>query len=225
MTESSQCTTAHYVAELLLKIEAVHFRPHRPFRLASGEPSPVYVDCRRIISFPKERTEVVQLMTEMIARDLLTGGKLNCIAGGETAGIPFAAMVADRLGLPMSYVRKKPKGYGRNAQIEGVVRSGDNVLLVEDMATDGGSKLRFAEAIRKVGASCQYTAVILGYGIFPTKERQLIENGLQLHRLCRLADVYEVAKSTRLLSGSESNAVGDFIAAPEDWRKANRLND
>ena len=144
MTESSQCTTAHYVAELLLKIEAVHFRPHRPFRLASGEPSPVYVDCRRIISFPKERTEVVQLMTEMIARDLLTGCKLNCIAGGETAGIPFAAMVADRLGLPMSYVRKKPKGYGRNAQIEGVVRSGDNVLLVEDMATDGGSKLRFA---------------------------------------------------------------------------------
>src|SRR3546814_16892712 len=77
---------------------------------------------------------------------------IDCIAGGETAGIPFAAWIAERLGLPMLYVRKKPKGFGRDAQIEGAFREGSRVLLVEDLATDGGSKLNFVDAIRRAGA-------------------------------------------------------------------------
>ena len=93
------------------------------------------------------------------------------IAGGETAGIPFAAMVAERLALPMTYVRKKPKGYGRNARIEGVMREGDRVLLVEDLATDGGSKLSFVDAIRETGATCAHTAVIFYYGIYPARSK------------------------------------------------------
>ena len=82
------------------------------------------------------------------------------------AGIPFAALVAERMGLPMSYIRKKPKGYGRNARIEGNMFENQNVLLVEDLTTDGGSKLSFVEAIRESGAKCSHTAVIFNYGIF-----------------------------------------------------------
>ena len=95
----------------------------------------------------------------------------DVIAGGETAGIPFAALLAERLALPMAYVRKKPKGYGRNARIEGPMGEGDRVLLVEDLATDGGSKLSFVEAIRETGATCGHTAVIFSYGIFPETVR------------------------------------------------------
>src|SRR3546814_10136010 len=85
---------------------------------------------------------------------------IDCIAGGETAGIPFAAWIAERLGLPMLYVRKKPKGFGRDAQIEGAFREGSRVLLVEDLATDGGSKLNFVDAIRRAGAEIAHTFVI-----------------------------------------------------------------
>ena len=85
--------------------------------------------------------------------------KIDNVAGGETAGIPFATLVAERMGLPMTYVRKKPKGYGKNARIEGVINSNQTVLLVEDLATDGGSKVSFVEAIRETGASCTHTAV------------------------------------------------------------------
>ena len=89
------------------------------------------------------------------------------IAGGETAGIPFAALVAERLALPMTYVRKKPKGYGRNARIEGAMTEGQRVLLVEDLTTDGGSKLSFVDAIRETGATCGHTAVIFYYDDLP----------------------------------------------------------
>ena len=83
-----------------------------------------------------------------------------------TAGIPFAALMAERMALPMTYVRKKPKGYGRNARIEGAMSEGERVLLVEDLTTDGGSKLSFVDAIRDTGATCGHTAVIFYYGIF-----------------------------------------------------------
>ncbi len=93
------------------------------------------------------------------------------IAGGETAGIPFGAWVAERLALPMTYVRKKPKGYGKNARIEGAMDDSQRVLLVEDLTTDGGSKLSFVDAIRDTGATCGATAVIFYYDIFPETEK------------------------------------------------------
>ena len=102
----------------------------------------------------------------------------DAVAGGETAGIPFAAWIAERLALPMLYVRKKPKGFGRDAQIEGAMAEGARVLLVEDLTTDGGSKLRFAEAIRAAGGEVAHTFVIFFYGIFPQTEPALAAHGL-----------------------------------------------
>src|SRR5215475_3146154 len=103
---------ARTTARILLEIEAVHFRPQQPFILTSGRASPVYIDCRKIIAFPRARAKIIDLAVATIEREI-GFESLDAIAGGETAGIPFAAWIADRLGLPMLYVRKKPKGFGR----------------------------------------------------------------------------------------------------------------
>ncbi|MEQ8370134.1 MAG: orotate phosphoribosyltransferase, partial [Alphaproteobacteria bacterium] len=154
---------ARSIARSLLDIGAVSMRPEAPFTLTSGKPSPVYVDCRRIISFPSERNQII---TAAVAQIDTRIGRTNIdmVAGGETAGIPYAAWLADRLGCPMLYVRKKPKGFGRNAQIEGVVKEGARVLLAEDMTTDGGSKMVFIDALRNAGAVVKECWVTFRYG-------------------------------------------------------------
>ena len=150
---------ARLTAGMLIEIGAIDFNATTPFTLASGKKAPTYVDCRKLISFPRVRATVMDFMAVTIMRDAGFEAFDN-IAGGETAGIPFSALVAERLALPMTYVRKKPKGYGRNARIEGVMTEGQRVLLVEDLTTDGGSKLSFVDAIRETGAECRATAVL-----------------------------------------------------------------
>ena len=126
-------------ARILLEIKAVNFRPEEAYTFTSGWKSPVYIDCRRIIYFPRARAKICDLAVEKIDRHV--GYEvIETVAGGETAGIPFAAWIADRMGAPMSYVRKKPKGFGQNALIEGDVPVGKRTLLVEDLTTDGSRK-------------------------------------------------------------------------------------
>ncbi len=123
-------------ARILLEIKAVNFRPEEPYTFTSGWKSPVYIDCRRIIYFPRARAKICELAVEKIGRHV-GYETIEAVAGGETAGIPFAAWIADRMLAPMAYVRKKPKGFGRNALIEGDVPEGKRTLLVEDLTTDG----------------------------------------------------------------------------------------
>ena len=134
-------------ARILLEIQAINFRPEEPYTFTSGWKSPVYIDCRRIIFFPRARSKICELGVEKINRHV-GYETIEAVAGGETAGIPFAAWMSDRLDLPMQYVRKKPKGFGRNAQIEGHLTPGQRVLLVEDLTTDGRSKVNFCNALR-----------------------------------------------------------------------------
>jgi len=131
---AGEADAAEITARILLETEAVLFRPDDPFTFTSGRLSPVYIDCRRLISFPRARKRLMDLGAELIQRKVGFEA-LDAIAGGETAGIPFAAWIADRLSLPMLYVRKQPKGFGRNAQIEGRLADGARVLLVEDLAS------------------------------------------------------------------------------------------
>ena len=142
------------------------------------------------------------------------------VAGGETAGIPFGALVAERLALPMTYVRKKPKGYGRNARIEGVMTEGQRVLLVEDLTTDGGSKLSFVDAIRETGATCNATAVIFFYGIFEGVEKTLIDHGVQLLHLCTWWDVLEEAKDSEAFDTNTLTEVEAYLRDPAGWSAA-----
>ncbi len=212
---------ARLSAQMLLEIGAVDFNAREPFIYASGLPGPTYVDCRRLISFPRIRATLMDFLAVTVMREAGFEAFDN-IAGGETAGIPFAAMVAERLALPMSYVRKKPKGYGRNARIEGAMSEGQRVLLVEDLTTDGGSKLSFVDAIRDTGASCGHTAVIFYYGIFPETEKTLGDHGIALHSLCTWWDVLAVAKERQAFDAETLAEVEKFLNAPRDWQEARK---
>ncbi len=217
----SDAEIARLTARMLLEIEAVHFNADEPFTLASGLPSPTYIDCRRLISFPRIRATLMDFLTAKVMRDAGFEAFDN-IAGGETAGIPFAALVAERLALPMSYVRKKPKGYGRNARIEGAMQEGERVLLVEDLTTDGGSKLSFVDAIRDTGASCGHTAVIFYYGIFPETEKTLGDHGVKLHYLCTWRDVLAEAQQQGSFGADTLDAVETFLDDPRKWQEDNK---
>jgi orotate phosphoribosyltransferase len=210
---------ARLTARMLLEIKAVHFNADEPFTLASGLPSPTYIDCRKLISYPRIRSTLMDFLTVTVMRDAGFEAFDN-IAGGETAGIPFAAMVAERMALPMTYVRKKPKGYGRNARIEGAMSEGERVLLVEDLTTDGGSKLSFVDAIRETGASCGHTAVIFYYGIFPETEKTLGDHGVKLHHLCTWWDVLAEARSSGAFDEDTLNEVEAFLTNPRPWQEA-----
>ena len=212
---------ARTVAQMLLEIKAVNFNSETPFELASGLTSPVYVDCRKLISFPRIRSILMDFLSVTVLRNVGFEAFDN-IAGGETAGIPFSALIAERLALPMCYVRKKPKGYGRNAQIEGVLKKEDRVLLIEDLTTDGGSKISFVDAIRKTGAKCHHTAVIFYYGIFDYAEPRLIQHGITLHYLCTWWDVLEAAKECKAFDTATLEDVAHFLNAPKVWQTRNK---
>jgi orotate phosphoribosyltransferase len=211
--------TARTTARILLEIEAVLFRPDDPFTFTSGRASPVYVDCRKIISFPRARGALMDMAVALI-KEQAGYESLDAIAGGETAGIPFAAWIAERLGLPMLYVRKKPKGFGRDAQIEGALAEGSRVLLVEDLATDGGSKLNFVNALRTAGAEVAHTFVIFHYGIFPEGIAQLTGEGVKLHALATWWDVLAVAEEDGALGRDGIAQVRAFLEAPDSWSAA-----
>ncbi len=210
---------ARRAAEILLDIEAVNFRPDDPYTFTSGRKSPSYIDCRRIISFPAARSELTQLAVELIGRDI-DGGEIDVVAGGETAGIPFAAWIADALGQPMIYVRKEPKGFGRMAQIEGEFSEGARVLLVEDLTTDGGSKVRFVEALRAAGATVAHTYVVFHYGIFPESLTTMADLGVKLHALATWWDVLDVARARGAYTPEQLDSVEAYLNDPDGWSAA-----
>ena len=212
---------ARLTARMLLEIGAVNFRPEDPFILASGLPSATYIDCRKLISFPRIRATLMDFLTVTVMRNAGFEAFDN-FAGGETAGIPFAALVAERMALPMTYVRKKPKGYGRNARIEGAMTEGQRVLLVEDLTTDGGSKLSFVDALREPGATCGHTAVIFYYDIFPETTKTLGDHGVQLHHLCTWWDVLAEARAQGAFDEDTLTEVEAFLKAPRAWQDARK---
>jgi orotate phosphoribosyltransferase len=208
---------ARLTARMLLEIQAVHFNADEPFILASGKPSPTYIDCRKLISYPRIRSTLMDFLTVTVMRNAGFEAFDN-VAGGETAGIPFGALVAERMALPMTYVRKKPKGYGRNSRIEGVMTEGQRVLLVEDLTTDGGSKISFVDAIRETGATCAHTAVIFYYGIFPQTEKILGGHGVTLYHLCTWWDVLTEAREQGTFDSATLREVEAFLKSPEAWQ-------
>ena len=208
---------ARLTAGMLLEIGAVHFNAVEPFTHASGRKAPTYIDCRKLISYPRTRSVLMDFLSLTVMREAGFEAFDN-IAGGETAGIPFAAFVAERLALPMTYVRKKPKGYGRNARIEGVMTPGQRVLLVEDLATDGGSKLSFVQAIRDTGASCAFTAVIFFYDIYPGVRDALAAEGVSLIHLCSWWDVLAEAKAQGKFDPATLAEVERYLNDPAGWQ-------
>ena len=214
-----QQTAARTIANILLETKAVNFRPEEPYTLTAGWASPVYIDCRWLISFPRARRTITLLAREEIEQTI-GFEHLDSIAGGETAGIPYAAWISDALMLPMQYVRKKPKGFGRMAQIEGSLEENSNVLLVEDLATDGGSKLSFVKAIRNAGAKCNHTFVVFFYGAFPGAIDSLKKEGVSLLYLSTWVDVIEAAEDGGYFDADKISDVRDFLKDPIGWSQS-----
>jgi orotate phosphoribosyltransferase len=214
-----QQAAARTIANILLETKAVNFRPEEPYTLTAGWASPVYIDCRWLISFPRARRTITLLAREEIEQTI-GFEHLDSVAGGETAGIPYAAWISDALMLPMQYVRKKSKGFGRMAQIEGSLEENSNVLLVEDLATDGGSKLSFVKAIRDAGAKCNHTFVVFFYGAFPGAIESLEKEDVSLLYLCTWADVIEAAEEGGYFDADKISGVRDFLKDPIGWSQS-----
>ena len=207
---------ADMTAKMMLEVKAVHFSEGKPFIFTSGWASPVYIDCRKLISYPRVRSTLIDFATATIVREA-GFEQFDTIAGGETAGIPYAAWIADRLALPMQYVRKKPKGFGRNAQIEGHIDEGARTLLVEDLTTDGRSKVNFCRALRDAGAIVEYVLVMFYYDIFPESKKILADINVRLMHLATWWDVLRVVKQGGYFDPGVIDEVERFLNAPAKW--------
>ncbi|EJZ22302.1 orotate phosphoribosyltransferase [Rhizobium sp. Pop5] len=219
-TFPDRAVMAELLAKMLWEIKAVHFNAETPYKYASGIMSPVYIDCRKLLSFPRIRSTVMDFAASILLRDA-GFEQFDCIAGGETAGIPFAALLADRLGLPMIYVRKKPKGHGRNAQIEGEMKEGARVLVIEDLTTAGGSMFTFIDAIRAAGGIVDHGIALFSYGIFPEAERRFANGKVQFHHIATWREVLAIAKQQRLFDHKTLSEVEAFLDAPLAWSQRN----
>lgn len=208
--------TGRATARRLLDIKAVNFRPAEPYTLTAGWVSPVYVDCRSVISYPAVRRLIIADACERIEQ-AIGFSNIDVVAGGETAGIPYAAWIAEARNQPMVYVRKKPKGFGSNARIEGTFGEGACILLVEDLATDGGSKINFVNALRDAGATVSDSFVVFFYGVFASAEKTLADAGIALHYLADWWDVLAEAEAAGDFPAADLGAVRAFLNDPAKW--------
>jgi orotate phosphoribosyltransferase len=216
---ASKQVIADLTARILIEVKAIQFSDSQPFIFTSGWASPVYIDCRKLISYPRVRRTLIDFAAATILQEI-GFETIDTVAGGETAGIPFAAWIADRLMLPMQYVRKKPKGFGCQAQIEGELLEGQRVLLVEDLTTDGRSKINFCKALRTAGALVDHVFVMFNYDIFPESRAILEELAVSLHALATWRDVLPVAKRGGYFSTAAIAQVEAFLDHPAAWSAA-----
>ena len=206
------------VAKILIDIKSVKFSFNNPFVLTSGHKSPVYVDCRKIISFRNERNIILNYAEQYIKQKKLN---FEILAGGETAGIPYAAFLAERMQKKMIYVRKKPKNFGKNQQIEGNFYEGQKAILIEDLATDGSSKVVFIEAMRKCHLKVSDIFVIFYYNIFNANQNPISSLNVRIHSLCSWNNIINVLTKEEIISNKDIDNLKDFLNDPEKWREFN----
>ena len=179
------------IANLLLSIGCVNIDFKKQFTLTSGKKSPVYVDCRKLISFPKERELIINEMSKQIKSKYKDNSTI--IAGGETAGIPYSSFLCQKMKYPMIYIRKSPKGFGKGKLIEGEFKKNNQSILVEDMATDGGSKLHFIRALRQNELKVKDIYVVFYYGIYPKAKKNISKMKVNLNYLTSWRDILTIS--------------------------------
>jgi orotate phosphoribosyltransferase len=211
---------SHRVAEILLSTESIAVYKDKPFVFVSGRISPVYIDCRKLLSFAADREYIVNALAKE-AEVNIGVDKFDVVAGGETAGIPYASFVSHLLKKPMIYIRKQPKGYGGTKQIEGILEPGKRVMLVEDLITDGLSKLRFNIGIRGAGARMTHCLCVFDYASDRLNQHEgklnLAKNDIELHVLANWDDVLDTGLSKSYFSQESSQQIIDFLQDPENW--------
>lgn len=203
------------VAQKLLAIKAVKLQPRNPFTWASGWKSPIYCDNRKTLSYSNVRTfikiEISRLILELYP-------DVDVIAGVATGAIAQGALVADALGLPFIYVRPTPKDHGLENLIEGDLRPGQKVVVIEDLISTGGSSLKAVEAIRKDGSQVLGMIAIFSYG-FPLAEQKFKAAKVKLTTLCNYDAVLAEALSTKYIAESDIETLNEWRQNPFAWKQ------
>lgn len=206
-------STAEKISKTLLKLDAVVLRPSKPFVWTSGIRSPIYCDNRLVLSHPKARDKVIEAFVRLIEDKKL---KFDALAGIATAGIPHAAILADRLKMPLLYVRASPKTHGKGNRVEGSIRKGERVLVVEDLVSTGQSSLEAVRALRQAGLKAEDCVAIFTYG-FAFAKNAFHRERCGLHTLTDLKTLLDVAEEEERITPQDRALIERFAKNPQRW--------
>lgn len=203
------------IAKILCESGSIIFRPSAPFRFTSGILSPIYVDNRRLISLPKERRIVTNNFVKVVKKI----GVPDAVAGTATAGIPHAAWIAEALKIPMVYVRSEPKKHGRKNQVEGIIKRGQKVIVIEDLVSTAGSSINTIKALRKLGAKVTHEIAIYSHGLTEA-QKNFAKAKVKLISLTNLTNVLDFAKKySYLRAADQATKVLEWAKDPKGWGK------
>jgi orotate phosphoribosyltransferase len=204
------------VADALVRLGAVRIASGQPFVYTSGWASPVYIDTRLLMSDVAARRMVLDVATDALAAHVRSHG-ISAVVGAESSGIAFGAWLAERLDLPMLYLRKRPLGWGNAARLEGRLPQAAKLLFVDDVTTDARSKVAATAALRATGADMHDCLVIVDYAIYPAARPLLAEHGLTLHALAHWAELHDALIAAGSLSDDQKAILAAFSADPVRW--------
>ncbi len=215
MAESSAAARSRTIAKHLLTIGAVSLRPDHPFTWASGLRSPIYCDNRLTMAFPEVRRAITDGFAAIVSEHDLSP---QVVAGTATAGIPHAAWLADRLNLPMAYVRSSAKAHGQGKRVEGRIEAGQHVVVVEDLVSTGLSSVAVVEAVQEVGATVDAVLAIFTYGL-PAADAAFRRAGVPLYTLTNYRTLIDVAVSENRLDRTSLDTLLEWQQDPEAWSR------
>lgn len=204
--------SAHLIAEKLLQINAVKLSPQNPFTWASGIKSPIYCDNRLALSFP----EVRKLISDGFYQKSAAFEPFDTVAGVATAGIPWGALLADRVAKPFIYIRDKPKGHGRQNQIEGQITEGAKVLVIEDLISTGGSSLKAVETARAAGCEVVGVLAIFSYG-FEAAATIFNKSKCRFDTLSNYETLLDCAVQRGYVTASDAETLQNWRISPSTW--------
>ena len=206
---------AQQLAKISLEIEAIKINSEKPFTWASGYRMPLYNDNRMLLGNAGHRTLIAEAMKAIIEKE---GIRIDTIAGVATAGIPHATSLANLIKLPLIYVRSSPKEHGLKNQVEGILKSGQAVIMVEDLISTGGSAIKAVDAVREAGGVVEHCLAIFSYGFAEAKKR-FGESHCQLHTLLNLDSLLQFAIKEGYITSKEKQVMDTWIQNPFEWGK------
>jgi orotate phosphoribosyltransferase len=204
------------VIHALLKMDVVRVAQHQPFFYTNGWASPVYIDLRGLLSQVGLRNEVIAVAVSLV-QNLINANHINAIVGTEGSGVVFAAWLADKLQLPMLYLRRRPIGWGMGAQLEGSLPPKARVLLVDDVTTDGRSKVDACLALQKLGAVANDALVLVNFDIYPQTQQLQLAHAIALHSLITWPALCQALFQSNKLTTLHRQTIEDFNRAPVEW--------
>ena len=205
---------AKKTAEILLQIKAIKLEPQTPFTWASGWKSPIYCDNRIVLSYPPMRNYIREEMAKGVEK---LYGKPDVIAGVATGAIGIGILVAESLGVPFVYVRPEAKQHGRQNQIEGYLKKGQSVVVIEDLISTGKSSLNAVQVLKEAGAHVKGMIAIFSYG-FGVSGKNFENAKTELHTLSDYENLIEQALDTNYITKKEIQTLKSWRENPKEWR-------